>query len=153
MSDDHPRHPRRPPRDLSDDDVVDIPPDTLRHPVPPRPREPFPKLALTQSEQLAELVMTQRSMALQLSGLVQMTNRRFDILHEENALMRHGLEELVEVVKQNHAPRLDKVESTLGQKVAKGGGIVGLLVVALPLLAEVLPKWAGVFERIGSLLQ
>jgi hypothetical protein len=154
MSDDRP--PRRPrhPRDLNDDEVVEVPETERSFPrLPPRPREPFTKLAPTQSETIAEILSVQRKMALQMDGFGGMMNRRFDLFHEELALQRSSIDNIEKIVKESHAPRLDKVEATLGQKVVKGGGIVGLVVVALPLLSEVLPKWAGVFERIGALLQ
>lgn len=155
---DEPRRPRWPPRTLSDDEIVEVPP-TERVPVnpreypPPRPREPFAKLVRTQGEAIDEILSVQRKMALQMDGFGGMMNRRFDLFHEELALQRTSIDSIEQLVRGNHAPRLDKVESTLGQKVAKGGGIVGLLIVALPLLSEVLPKWASVFERIGALLQ
>jgi hypothetical protein len=142
------RPPRRPPRRVSsDDDVVYIPPapDTERS-APRKLPDAFSKLVQTPAEQMREIVSTQRKMALQLDGFGQAMNRRFDIFHEELAMLRT-------TVTESHAPRLDKVEATLGQKVAKGGGIVGLLIVALPLLSEVLPKWKGLFDSILGALQ
>lgn len=149
-----PRFPR--PSASSDDEVVEIPP-TERV---PRQREPFNKLVQTPAETVREVLSVQRKMALQMDGFGQMVNRRFDLFHEELALERAGREEtnarldtLITLVKGNHAPRLEKVESTLGRKMAKGGGIVGILIVALPLLSDVLPKWKGLFDSILGALQ
>ncbi len=148
MSDDQGRR-KPPPRRASsdDDDVVFIPPapDTERS-APRKIPDAFSKLVQTPAEQMREVLSTQRKMALQLDGFGQAMNRRFDIFHEELALLRT-------TVTGDHAPRLEKVEATMGQKVAKGGGIVGIIIVALPLLAEVLPKWASVFHSIGEFLQ
>ncbi len=148
MSDERPPRPPRHPRVLGDDEVVVVPPE------PPRlNREPFRKLVQTNAETIAEVLSVQRKMSLQMDGFGQAMNRRFDIFHEELALQRATIDNVEKLVKQGHGPRLDKVEATLGQKVAKGGGIVGIVIVVLPLLSEVLPKWASVFERIGALLQ
>lgn len=159
MADERKPPPRRP-RDMHDDEVVEIPPTERVPRLPPRPQEPFARVAPTQTENIREVLAVQRKMALQLDGFGALMNRRLDLFHEELALQRATGEEtnarldtLLALVKGDHGPRIAKVESTLGQKVAKGGGIVGLVVVALPLLSEVLPKWAGLFERIGALLQ
>jgi hypothetical protein len=93
----------------------------------------------------AAVLGVQRKMALQLDGLGVAVNTRFDIFHEELALLR------AQVV-GDHGPRLDKVESTVGQKVAKGGGIVGIVLLALPMLAEALPKYRHIFEAIFGAL-
>lgn len=151
MSDDGPRKPPRfrRPSELRDDEVVEVPP-TERVPVFPPPRhEPFRKIAPTMADVVATLdavVKTQRNHSLQIDGFGQAMNRRFDLFHEELAILR-------QTVTGDHAPRIAKVESTMGQKVAKGGGIVGILIVALPLLSEVLPKWATLFQSIGEYLQ
>ncbi len=148
MTDEYGRR-KPPPRRASsdDDDVVFVPPapDTERSVPRVRP-DPFNKLVQTPSEQMREVLATQRKMALQLDGFGQAMNSRFDVLHEELAMLR-------QLVTTDHAPRITKVESTMGQKVAKGGGIVGIIIVALPLLAEVLPKWASVFQSVGEFLQ
>jgi hypothetical protein len=145
MTDERKPPPRfRRPSELLDDEVFEVPPETERS--PPRAREPFNKLVQTPAETVREVLAVQRKMALQLDGFGQSMNRRFDIFHEELAMLRT-------TVTENHAPRLEKVEATMGQKVAKGGGIVGIIIVALPLLAEVLPKWASVFESISRHLQ
>lgn len=145
MSDDGVKKPPRfrRPSELRDDEVVEVPP-TERVPILPPRAEPFRKLAPTLSDVLAQLdavVVVQRKHSLQLDGFGQAMNRRFDIFHEELAMLRT-------TVTGDHAPRIEKVESTLGQKVAKGGGIVGVLIVALPLLSEVLPKWGALFDAI-----
>jgi hypothetical protein len=155
MSDERKPPPRfRRPSELLDDEVVEIPPDGVsgRYP-PPRPQEPFSKLVPTQAEQLREVLSTQRKMALQLDGFGQLINRRFDLFHEELALQRMSLEAVEGLVKGNHAPRLDKVETTLGQKAARGGGIAALILVAAPMLAEALPKYAAVFDGIAGLFR
>jgi hypothetical protein len=45
------------------------------------------------------------------------------------------------------------VEATLGQKAARSGGIAALILVAAPMLAEALPKYAAVFETIAGLFR
>ena len=94
----------------------------------------------------AVVLGVQRKMAQQLDGLGLVVNTRFDLFHEELALLRAR-------VMGDHEPRLGKVESTVGQKAAKGGGILALVVIALPMLAEALPKYAHVFETILGVLQ
>jgi len=141
MTDERKPPPRfRRPSELLDDEVVEIPP------APPRPQEPFSRLVPTQAEQLREVLATQRKMALQLDGFGQAMNRRFDIFHEELAMLRS-------TVMESHAPRIEKVETTLGQKAARGGGIAALILVAAPMLAEALPKYAAVFETIAGLFR
>lgn len=134
-------------------------------PRPPYPRsvEPFKNLtepshvetAATMNEVLAshrETLRVQRQMALQLDGFMSQVNTRFDgyenrvdVFHRELAMLR-------ETVTGDHAPRIGKVEASIGQKVAKGGGILGLLIVAAPLIADALPKYRGLIEAlIGAL--
>lgn len=130
----------------------------------PRPVEPFKNLTEPSHVETAATVQgiagkldevlashrdilgRQRQMSLQLDGFGQTINSRFDVFHEELAMLRA-------TVLGDHAPRLGKVESSLGAKAAKGGGIVALLVVALPMLAEALPKYRHVFETIAGLFQ
>lgn len=141
MTDEHGR--RRPPLRPSspgDDEVVEIPP------LPPRQREPFNKLVQTPAETVREVLAVQRKMALQLDGFGQLMNTRFDIFHRELAMLR-------EVVTADHALRIEKVEKTLGSKVAKGGGIVGLVLLAGPMLAEALPKYRTLIEQVVGLFQ
>jgi hypothetical protein len=147
MTDEPKKPPRfRRPSELRDDEVVEVPP-TERVPLlPPRGSEPFAKIARGQSEMLSEVLATQRKMALQLDGFGQAMNRRFDIFHEELAMLRT-------TVHADHAPRIDKVELTMGQKAARGGGLLGIVIVALPLLSDVLPKWKGLFDAILGALQ
>lgn len=134
-------------------------------PRPPylRPAEPFKKLTETshvevgaaQKDILArldevlashrEILSTQRRMALQLDGYGSTMNQRFDVFHEELAMLRA-------TVLGDHAPRIGKVETTLGHKVAKGGGIVGLILVAAPMLVEALPKYRALIEAIVGAL-
>jgi hypothetical protein len=148
MTDERKPPPRfRRPSELSDDEIVEIPPAGVsgRY-LPPRPNEPFQKLAQTPAELVREVRDTQRKMALQLDGFGQAMNRRFDIFHEELAMLR-------QTVTESHAPRLEKVEATLGQKAAKGGGIVAIVLLAAPMLADAVPKYRWLFEAIAGALQ
>lgn len=175
MSDDRPRRPPpRFPRPVDDEPEVtrveeDPFPLTERLPMlppPPKPPEPFKLIAgrppsyvefqaqLGEFTQKLEAVISsqaavlgvQRKMALQLDGLGVTVNERFDVFHQELALLRA-------TVTGDHAPRLDKVESTLGQKAAKGGGIAAILLIALPMLADALPKYAHFINSILGVLQ
>lgn len=134
-------------------------PDTERSfPAPqPRPRLGTPaglsKTTPNLLDEVADLkrwsrmvVENQSKMALQLDGFGQTVNQRFDIFHEELALLR-------QTVTGDHAPRIEKVEATLGQKVAKHGGILAVAVVGLPMLAEALPKYAHLINTILGVLQ
>jgi hypothetical protein len=67
------------------------------------------------------------------------------VFHEELAMLRA-------TVLEDHAPRIGKVETTLGHKVAKGGGIVGLVLVLAPMLAETLPKYRALIEALVGAL-
>lgn len=157
MSDDVRRKPPRFPRPVDVDlDEIYIPPapDTERSGPRMLPQQPEPfKLLAPPATALRELGKAveqvgkrQVQMASQIDGLGLVMRQRFDVLHEELALLR-------QVVTQDHAPRIDKVEDTLGQKMAKGGSVGAIIVVLLPLLSDVLPKWASVFERVGEFLQ
>ena len=170
-----PKPPPRFPRPLFDEPEVtrveeDAVPPTERLPVippPPRvPTEPFKLLPGRQASYVefqaqlgdfsqkleavisseAAVLGVQRKMALQLDGLGTTVNTRFDLFHEELALLRA-------TVVGDHAPRLDKVESTIAQKTAKGAGIVGVVLLVLPMLADALPKYAHVFDAILGALQ
>lgn len=154
MSDEGRRKPPPPRRLSSDDDVVYVPPapDTERS-APRKIPEAFSKLVQTPAEQMREVLSTQRKMALQLDGFGQAMHRRFDLFHEELALQTAALAAVRKVVTADHAPRIDKVEKTLGQKVAKGGGIAGIVLLAAPLLADVLPKYRGLIEAITGAFQ
>jgi hypothetical protein len=148
MSDE--RKPPRRPRELLDDEVVEVSGPGR----PPRPaREPFAKLVQTPAETVREVLAVQRKMSLQLDGFGQLINRRFDLFHEELALQRADIATIREIVTGNHAPRIDKVEATLGQKVAKRGSVVALVLVVAPLVAEALPKYRSVIETIAGLFQ
>lgn len=137
--------------------------DDQKKPPPPRPKWPRPvepfrnltepaierDLATRLDEVLAshrEILATQRKLALQLDGHGNLVNQRFDVFHEELAMLRA-------TVLADHEPRLGQVEQTLGVKAGKAGGIVALLVVVLPLLADALPKYRHVFEVVGGLFQ
>jgi hypothetical protein len=139
-----PLRPPGPPRAANDDEVVDIP---APRPRAQPPREPFKNLVDGgPGSTIGEVLRIQQKMALQLDGFGVAMNSRFDLFHEELAMLR-------QVVTVNHAPRIEAVEKTIGQKVARGGGIAGIIIVALPLLSEVLPKWATVFESIAEYLR
>jgi hypothetical protein len=157
VTDDGPKPPRRfrRPSELRDDEVVEVPMEPM-----PLTREPFKKLAPTQAEQLAELVSVQRKHSLQIDGFGQAMNRRFDLFHQELALQRAGGDEtramvdsLLTLVKGNHGPRLGKVEATLGQRAARSGGILAVILLVAPMLAEALPKYAWLFEAVGRALE
>ncbi len=60
---------------------------------------------------------TQRKMALQTDHLGVIVNQRFDVFHKELSMLRA-------VVTGDHAPRLEAVEKTAGQK-AKLAAMVG----------------------------
>jgi hypothetical protein len=158
MADDRKPPPRfRRPSDLKDDEVVEIPPETERS--FPRVRldlrggEPFNKLVQTPAETTREVLAIQRKMALQLDGFGQAMNRRFDLFHEELALQRADTAAVRAIIESDHGPRLSKVEATTAQKVAKGGGIVGIVLLAAPMLADALPKYRGLFEAIAGAFQ
>jgi hypothetical protein len=97
----------------------------------------------------AAVLGVQRKLAQQMDGLTVTVNTRFNIFHEELALLR-------QTVTGDHAPRLETVEKTLGQKAqtaAKGGGIAAILLIALPMLADALPKYRHIIETILGLAQ
>lgn len=167
-----PRFPRPvPPRD-DEPEVTRVEEDpvplTQRLPamLPPAPRvppEPFRKLdgrqpsyvefqaqlgdfsqkleAVISSE--AAVLGVQRKMAVQLDGLQTTVNQRFDIFHRELALLR-------ETVTGDHEGRIETVERTLGQKAARGGGILAIIAIALPMLADALPKYRHIFDAIAG---
>lgn len=101
----------------------------------------------------AAILGVQRNMALQVDGLGSAMNQRADILHQEMALIRHTQDELLKIVQGDHAPRIGKVEASLGQKAAKGGGMVALVLVALPMLADALPRYAHIFDAVLGVLR
>lgn len=97
----------------------------------------------------AAVLGVQRKLAQQMDGLSVTVNTRFNVFHEELAMLR-------QTVTGDHAPRLETVEKTLGQKAqtaAKGGGIAALLLIALPMLADALPKYRHLIETILGLAQ
>jgi len=149
VTDDGRRKPPVPPRRAvtPDDEVVYIPPapDTERS-APRKIPEAFGKLVQTPAEQMREVLATQRKMSLQLDGFGQLVNTRFDLFHQELAILR-------QLVTTDHGPRIDKVERTIGQKVARSGGIVGVILLAAPLLADVLPKYRWLFEAIAGAIE
>lgn len=154
MADERKPPPRfRRPSELKDDEVVEIPPAPGTERSFPRAREPFNKLVQTPAETVREVLAVQRKLALQLDGLGQAMNRRFDIFHEELALQRADTAAVRAIVEADHGPRIEKAEKTLGQKAARGGGIVGILLLAGPMLADALPKYRALIESILGGLQ
>lgn len=171
MTDDKRRPPPRFPRLPADDDeIVEVPP-TERVPRTPslRPREPFQKLVTTPSETIADILALVRKQALQLDGFGQLINRRFELFHQELALMRADISELHALVTTNHGPRLDgvesKVEKLTPKQKAKLAGVItaklgaygtGALFfggLALRALGRVYPDYAelidGILESVG----
>ena len=94
----------------------------------------------------AAVLGNQRKLALQVDGLAVTVNQRLDVFHEELALLRA-------TVTGDHEPRLEGVERTLGQKAARGGGIIAIIAIALPMLADALPKYRHLFEAIAGAFQ
>lgn len=164
MSDEGRRRPPLPPRRVSsgdDDEVVFIPPgpDTERSGARKNP-EAVSRLVKTPAEMTREVLDVQRKMALQLDGFGQTMNRRFELFHQELAIQRADasearaiLDRVHAVVTSDHEPRIGKVEATMGQKAAKGGGIVAIILLVAPLLAEQLPKYKGLIEAIAGAFQ
>lgn len=169
---DKPRRPPRFPRPRDDEPEVtrveeDPIPLTERLPVMvPPPREPFKRLdgrqpsyvefsaALMDFQQRVASIATsqdavlgtQRKLALQMDGLSATVNQRFNIFHEELAMLRQ--------VTTEHEPRIEKVEqATLGQRAAKGGGILAVVLLVLPMLADALPKYAHIINSLLGVLQ
>jgi hypothetical protein len=94
----------------------------------------------------AAVLGVQRKMALQIDGLGVTVNQRFDLFHKELALLRA-------VVVGDHEPRIEAAEKTLGQKAARTSGVLAIVLIVLPMLAEALPKYRHVFETILGALQ
>jgi hypothetical protein len=90
-------------------------------------------------QQLASMASMQNKMARQLDGHGVTINQRFDVFHQELAMLRA-------TVLGDHAPRLDKVEQSTGAKVARGGGIGALILILAPMLADALPKYRHIIE-------
>jgi hypothetical protein len=167
-----PRLPVRVTRDISgdvldpDEVFVPPPPDTDRSgfiPKPPKAEEPFrlvtPPRRADLGEQIADVLKTQRQMALQLDGYGSALNQRFDLFHEELAIVRHDQARLVELVEKDHAPRIDAVEKTVQQKAKgfalKGGKYAAYLTagsVLARLVAKAYPQFGDAIESfLGAL--
>lgn len=175
MSDDRPRRPPpRFPRPVDDEPEVtrveeDPFPLTERLPMlppPPKAPEPFKLIAgrppsyvefqaqLGEFTQKLEAVISsqaavlgvQRKMALQLDGFGTTVNERFDVFHQELALLRA-------TVTGDHAPRLDKVEKTVADKaktVAIAGTKYGSYFVAVAFVARMAAK---AYPQFGSVIE
>ena len=164
MSEERPPRPPRVPRPApGDDDIVHIEDDgpsteKLRPkfvvPVgrPASIAEAVLQLSALQQQTSAiavsqtKLLELQRKMALQQDGFQTAVNGRFDVFHQELAMLRA-------TVTGDHGPRLAKAEATLGQKAAKGGGAVALILLAGPMLAEALPKYKWLIDTIVGVFQ
>lgn len=135
----------------------DAPPSTDRAPVPLPPPKKLPDRAPTRLDLLrgrqpsyveiaaslsamrqtleassiaqANILSTQRKMALQVDGLGSIVNQRFDVFHAELSLLRA-------TVTGDHAPRLRAVEKLSAGKRARLAAVVG-------------GKWAGAFFLVG----
>lgn len=105
-------------------------------------------------ERMAEMQKHLSQMSLQQDHLGSIVNSRFDILHEELALTRHdvaetakAVEELREMVKDNHEPRLQKVEHSVAQKVRVGGTYGGLVLIG-SIVTELFPQWGSLIRAV-----
>lgn len=172
MTDDKPRRPPLPTRitrDISrDPDEVYVPPapETQRLPLP---KNPLKLEALTGrapsfvefSAQLgdfkvqldgavaacANTLALQRKMALQLDGFQNGINGRFDVFHQELAMLRA-------TVTGDHAPRLDAVEKASMAQRAKGVAMVGGKYAAYLTLAAVVARALGkAFPEFGAAIE
>jgi hypothetical protein len=133
-------------------------------PPPPRlPREPFrlldggerprpPKLATLAAirDDVAKILQTQRAMALQLDGYGVTVNSRFDLFHEELALLRAE-------VTQGHAPRIEaievEVEETRAERL-KRATVSGSKYAGLTLLGGALAEfWSQYGDAIEAALR
>lgn len=125
MTDERDRKKPPPLRRVTESDAPDTEPVPVAAFIPPPPppvREPFKLLHGREGrparlwttgelgaaveelgEQVDKVLSTQRQMARQTDGLILSLNSRFDVLHQELALLRH-------TVTEDHAPRLDNVE-------------------------------------------
>jgi hypothetical protein len=110
-----------------------------RTPAPPR----MPTLGLIQSD-IAKILATQRKMAVQLDGFGTTVNSRFDLFHEELALLRA-------TVTQDHAPRITRIERA--KQFAHGGARAAVATLAGGILAELWPQYEALIKRaIGVFL-
>lgn len=154
------RPPRRPELLPQEEDVVfvpeDSPPVTQRAvPVPvPRYSRPVLRSIPDLDAQLSSVQQHLAKMALQQDHMSSIINQRFDLFHEELALTRHDVaetakrvDELCELVKENHEPRLRKVESTAAQTVKLGGKYGGLLLLG-SVVAEAFPQWGNLIRAL-----
>lgn len=172
MSDDKPWRPPLPARvtrDITrDPDEVFIPPapETQRLPLPKNPlkldvlhgRQPsFVEFSAQLGDFKVQLdgavvavstvLATQRKMALQLDGFQNGLNGRFDVFHQELAMLRA-------TVTGDHAPRLDAVEkATVGQRMKVGAILGGKYAAYLTLAAVVLRAAGKAFPEFGQAIE
>lgn len=88
-----------------------------------------------------ELAEQIRQLSIQVSNLAShqsFTNQRVDEIHR--------------FLLTDTNPRLTQVEQSLGAKLAKKGSVAAIAVVAMPLLAEALPKYKHLFDAVLNLL-
>lgn len=166
MSDDRRRKPPRPELLPQEEDVVfvpeDSPPITERAVPRPTPVHSRPVLRAVPGPLDAQLSGIQQhlsQMALQQDHVISTINQRFDIFHEELALTRHDvaetakkLEELTELVQDNHEKRLTKVEMTAGTAARVGGKLGGLVLIG-SVAAEAFPQWGSLIRAVLGLHQ
>lgn len=155
------RPPRRPTLLPQEEDVVfvpeDGPPITQRAVPRPPTLHSRPVLRAVPGALDAQYTAIQQhlsKMALQQDHVISTVNQRFDIFHEELALTRHDvsetarkLDELTELVKDNHEPRLAKVEHTAAQALRRGGAYGGLMLLG-SVAAEAFPQWGALIRAV-----
>jgi hypothetical protein len=144
-------------------------------PAPPVPREPFaprvingrPASYVEFQAQLSDFSMkleavisseaavlgVQRKMALQLDGLGQTVNQRFDLFHKELAMLRARVTGTEQEVKKLTPGEKAKLGMLITAKLGAAGA--GLLLVAGPLLralAKAYPDYAHLIDAILGML-
>lgn len=135
------------------------PPPRLPRDLPP-PREPFrvhdggrggvvppapprmPTLGVIRSE-IEKVRNIQQRMAIQLDGFGVSINSRFDLFHEELALLRA-------TVTQDHAPRLSRLERA--KQVANGASKAAAATLFGSVLTELWPQYEGLIHDALRLL-
>jgi hypothetical protein len=114
-----------------------------REQAPPRTVvEPFLELeeSTPRSPTLPELAEQIGGLSSQISNLAShqsITNQRIDEIHR--------------FLLTDTGPRLTKVEQSVGAKLVKRGSITAVAVVALPMLADALPKYRHLFDVLLNL--
>lgn len=163
------RPPRGPFPSSPDDDEEEVRIDTDPAPAPPAvrvpfipppprvPREPFraldggrterakpptvPTLGVIKSD-VEKILATQRRMAIQLDGFGSTVNARFNLFHEELALLRA-------TVTQSHEPRITRIERA--KQIANGGARTAAATLFGGILAELWPQYEGLIHKLLGL--